>query len=162
TAAGSFVPRVVATRWRSLEHRTREVSAETPADGHVVAVVLQNENVLFSVSGRTVHDGIVTPGTLHVTEPGAPARCLFRGPYDVFSLHVPNRPIEEFCIDFADGEPTPFRSPPGLARDAMIERLARCLLASEQIGGSYGRLYADSVGIAIVARLIAWHRTNAS
>src|SRR5690242_6138361 len=80
--------RVIATRWRSLGQRTLEVSAQTPADGHIVGIALRNENVRFAVSGRMVHDGLVTPGAFHVTEPGAQARCVFRGPYDVVHLHV--------------------------------------------------------------------------
>lgn len=154
-------PKVVATRWRSLSHRTREVCAETPHDGHLVAVVLRNENVWFSVSGRTVHDGVVTPGALHVTEPAAPTRCVFRGPYDVLHLHVPNRTIEEICRDFSDRAPAPFRPQRALARDPTVERLARALLASEQIGGSYGALYAESVSVAIVARLLNLQQAEA-
>jgi AraC-like DNA-binding protein len=153
---------VVATRWRSLEYQTREVRAETPSDGHVVAVVLRNENVLFSVGARTVHNGVVTPGTVHVTEPAAATRCVFRGPYDVLHLHVANRAIAEICRDLSAPAPTAFHPQPSLARDPMIERLARALLASEQIGGSYGRLYADGVSIAIVARLLGLNQSNAA
>ncbi len=159
TATGAA--RVIATRWRSLEQCTREVSAETPPDRHIVAIALRNENVRFSVSGRTVHDGLVTPGAFHVTEPGAPAQCLFRGPYDVAHLHVPNRAIAEICDDISDREPTRFEPQPTLARDPTVERLGRALIAAERIGGSYGRLYADSVSIAIVARLLALGQAGA-
>ena len=154
------LPRVVATRWRSLEDRTREARAETPADTHVVAVVLRNENVLFSASGRTVHDGVVTPGTFHVTEPGDRVRCVFRGPFDVLHLHVPNGLIPEICRDIAAHEPAGFGSQTTLARDTTAERLARALLAAERIGGSYGRVYAESVGIAIVARLLSLRQAD--
>lgn len=41
--------RVVVTRRRSLDPRTREVSAETPSDGHLVPIVMQNANVRLSV-----------------------------------------------------------------------------------------------------------------
>ncbi|HKX07476.1 MAG TPA: AraC family transcriptional regulator [Stellaceae bacterium] len=153
--AAPSAPRVVATRWRSLEQRPREVSHETPPDSHIVAIVLRNENVRFSVAGRTVHDGVVTPGAFHVTEPAVPTRCTFRGPYDVLHLHVPNRTIAEICDDSLDREPVPFSPQPTLARDPAIEQLGRALLAAERVGGSYGRLYADSVGIAIVTRLLA-------
>src|SRR5215469_10739957 len=70
--------RVVVTRWRSFEHRVFDVSAETPADHHVVAIVLRHENVSFSVSGRTVLDGAATPGMVHVAEPTVSTRCIFR------------------------------------------------------------------------------------
>jgi len=159
--SGAAAPRVVATRWRSLQYGVREVSAETPEDSHIVAIVLRNENVSFSVSGRTVHDGVITPGALHVTEPGAPTRCVFRGPCDVLHLHVPDRAIAEIGRDLSEREPAPFHPQPTLMRDAMVERLARALLASERIEGSYARLYADSVGIAIVARLLGLSQAEA-
>jgi AraC family transcriptional regulator len=155
-------PRIVATRWRSLEHRAREVHAETPADSHVVAIVLRNENVLFSVSGRTVHDGVAMPGTFHVTEPGARTRCLFRGPYDVLHFHVPNGLISEICRGIAAQETAGFGSQTTLARDTTAERLALALLAAERIAGSYGHVYADSVGIAIVARLLSLRQADLS
>jgi AraC family transcriptional regulator len=149
---------VAATRWRSLECRTREVGADTPADCHVVAIVLRNQNVRFSVSGRMLHDGPATPGMVHVTEPAAAARCVFRGPYDVLHLYVPNRLIAVICGDISRHESVTLSSQTPLTRDSMIEALARALLAAERIGGSYGRLYADSVSIAIVARLLSLAR----
>lgn len=155
------VPRVAATRWRSLEYRTREVCAKTPPDLHVVAIVLRSENVLFSISGRTVHDGIVAPGTFHVTEPASPTRCVFRGPYDVLHLHVPHGSMAEICQNFSSDESASICSRPALQRDQMVERLGRALLASERIGGSYAQLYAESVSIAIVARLLGLCQVDA-
>ena len=152
--------RVIATRWRSLEQRTLEVSAQTPADGHIVGIALRNENVRLTVSGRSVHDGLVTPGAFHVTESGAPARCVFRGPYDVVHLHVPDRIVAEICDDLSDRDPTRFQPQPSLARDPTVERLGRALIAAERIGGSYGRLYTDSVSIAIVTRLLALNQAT--
>jgi AraC-like DNA-binding protein len=151
---------VIATRWRSLERRTQEVSAETPTGSHIVAIVLRNENVLFSVSGRTVHDGVATPGAFHVTEPGAPTRCIFRGPYDVLHLHVPNDTIAEICDDLPDRRPAPFRLHPIHTRDSTFERLGQALVAAERIGGSCGLLYAESVSVAIVTRLLSLNQSN--
>src|SRR5215469_3997573 len=54
--------KVSATRWRSLDHRMLEVKAETPSDRHLVAIVLRNEDVRLSLSGRTVHDGTAVAG----------------------------------------------------------------------------------------------------
>src|ERR1700675_2168733 len=52
--------RVIATRWRASSERTLEFGAETTADYHVVKIVLRTMNIQFSVSGRTVHDGVTT------------------------------------------------------------------------------------------------------
>jgi AraC family transcriptional regulator len=147
--------RVVATRWRSLDQRTREVSAETPADAHLVAIVLRNENVRFSLAGRIVHDGSVLPGTVQVSQPAVSARCVFRGPYDVLHLHVPNALITDFSREVSGCEIGELRSEAALTQDPIIERLGRALLAAEDTTGSFGRLYADCISTAIVARLLA-------
>jgi AraC family transcriptional regulator len=37
----------------------------------------------------------------------------------------------------------------------MVERLGRALLEADQVGGSFGQLYADCISMAIVARIVA-------
>jgi len=59
--------------------RSLEFGAETAADCHVVKIVLRTMNIRFSVSGRTVQDGVTTPGTVHVTEPAYPFVASFAG-----------------------------------------------------------------------------------
>jgi AraC family transcriptional regulator len=153
--APSSGPRVVATRWRALDNETRETCALAADDCHLVKIVLRCMNVHLSVSGRTVLDGVATPGMFHVTEPAASARCLFRGPYETLHLHVPNELTAE-CVRDAPGYQEPaLYSEPSLTRDPTVERLARALLETEQVGGSFGQLYADCLSIAIVARLLA-------
>jgi AraC family transcriptional regulator len=102
-----------------------------------------------------VQDGVTTPGTIHVTEPAVPVRCLFRGPYDVLHLHVPNKLIAECARDMT-GRPAPVLcSKEALRKDVTVDSLARALLEADRIGGSFGQLYADCISIAIVARLLA-------
>src|SRR5258705_7631405 len=98
--------KVVATRWHAGNKGTQEFGAETPADCYVVKIVLRNTNIRFRVSGRTVHDGVTTPGTVHVTEPAVPVRCLFRRPYDVLHLYVPTNLVAECARDMT-GHPVP-------------------------------------------------------
>jgi AraC-like DNA-binding protein len=152
---GSSGPRVTASRWRSLDQHTRAVSAETPADGHLVAIILRNEDVSSSLAGRTVRDGVVISGTLQVTEPAISARCIFRGPYDVLHLHVPNSLIAEFGRELAGCEMAGLHSEAVLTPDPIAERLARALLVVEEIDGPSGELYADCISTAIVTRLLA-------
>jgi AraC-like DNA-binding protein len=147
--------KVVATRWHGDSERAQEFGAETPTDCHVVKIVLRNMNIRFRVSGRTVHDGITTPGTVHVTEPAVPVRCLFRGPYDVLHLHVPNNLIAECARDMT-GHPVPALCSKGVpSKDITVDSLGRALLEADRVGGSFGHLYADCISIAIVARLLA-------
>src|SRR5256885_15624221 len=112
-------PRAPATRWRAGSERTLEFGAETAADCHVVKIVLRTMNICFSVSGRTVQDGVTTPGTVHVTEPALPVRCLFRGPYDVLHLHVPNTLIAE-CTRDMPGHHAPVLRSEAVPRKDMI------------------------------------------
>jgi AraC family transcriptional regulator len=148
-------PKVVVTRWRSFDNGTREVSAETPSDRHLVSIVLRNENVRLSVAGRIVHDGPCTPGMLQVTEPGAGVRCVFRGPYDVLHLHVPNSLIASLGREGPGSDPGALRAEAVLIHDPIVERLARALLAAEEIGAPFCELYVDCISTAIVARLLA-------
>jgi AraC family transcriptional regulator len=144
--------RVTATRWHALTHQTREHSAETADHNYVVKITLRSMNFCLSVSGRTVHDGIIAPGICHVTEPAASVRCLFRGPYDVLHLHVAKNLVAECARD------TPGHQPPVLSaeptRDPVVEQLARALLDARQVHASFRQLYTDSVSVAIVARLL--------
>jgi hypothetical protein len=133
TSAMAFsASKVVATRWQAGSEHTQEFGAETPADRHVVKIVLRNTNIRFSVSGRIVQDGLTTPGTVHVTEPAVPVRCLFRGPYDVLHLHVPNDLIAECARDMT-GHPAPVLCSKGVPRkDITIDSLARALLEADR------------------------------
>jgi hypothetical protein len=147
--------KVVATRWHAGSDRTQEFGAETPADCHIVKIVLRNMNIRFRVSDRTVHDGVTTPGMVHVTELAVTVRCLFRGPYDVLHLHVPNNLIAECARDMI-GHPVPVLCSKSVPRkDITVDSLGRALLEADRVGGSFGQLYADCVSIAIVARLLA-------
>src|SRR3979490_2005671 len=139
SATALSASKVVATRWHAGSERTQEFSAETPADCHVVKIVLRNTNIRFSVSGRTVQDGVTTPGSVHVTEPALPVRCLFRGPYDVLHLHVPNTLIAECARDMPGHQAPILRSETVPSRDIVIDWLGRALLEANRVDGSFGQ-----------------------
>lgn len=146
----SMEARTRVTRWRALANVKSEASAE--ASEHVIAVALRNQNVRFSVAGQTVHDGPVVPGMVHVSAPGAEARCLFRGPYDVLHLHVTDQLVSELKGDAAGHDGLGCWS--RLRCEPTVHALARALLEAETIGGSFGRLYSDYVAVAVVAVLL--------
>jgi AraC-like DNA-binding protein len=147
--------RVIATRWHAGSQRTLEFGAEATAACHVVKIVLRTMNIRFSVSGRTVQDGVTTPGTVHVTEPAVPVRCLFRGPYDVLHLYVPNTLIAECARDMPGRHAPVLRSEAVPRTDIVVDWLGRALLEADRVGGSFGQTYADCISMAIVARLMA-------
>jgi AraC family transcriptional regulator len=152
-------PRVVATRWRSLRSQTLEVQAQTAEDSYLLCVVLRRMNIRLSVSGCLIREGTVTPGTLHLTEPGVPAECVFNGAYDALHLHISHELITECANEFHLNH-VELRTDAVPSHDPVIEQLGLNLLGAEQLGGSGGLLYADCLGTAIVARLLAF-RTGA-
>jgi len=88
-----------------------------------------------------------------VTEPAVPARCLFRGPYDVLHLYVPNTLIAEYARDMPGSmrrcfAPRPFHA------NIILDSLGRALLEANRVDGSFGQTYADCISMAIVARLL--------
>lgn len=152
-AAGSM--RVAASRWQAFDDVRREVRARTADDGHLVKIVLRTTNLSLSIDGKCVHDGVATPGMVHVTKPGAAAHCLFRGPYDTLHLHVPNALIAECLNDMPVRSGIAMPADPGLIHDRATERLGRTMLTAGHDDGSLGPLFADCIGIAIVARLLS-------
>jgi len=155
SAVALSASKVVATRWHAGDGWSQEFAAETPSDCHVVKIVLRNTNIRFGVAGRIVQDGVATPGTVHVTGPAVPVRCVFRGPYDILHLHVPNILIAEYARDVI-GHPMPVLcSNDAPHKDVTVDALSRALLEADRVGGSFGQLYADCIGIAIIAKLLA-------
>jgi AraC family transcriptional regulator len=144
---------VAATQWRGAGPLRGEIHHETPRDRLLVMVVMNTANIRLSVDGTTVHDGVAMPGMFHVSEPGARVSCLFRGAYELLHLHVPNALIEDYGRSVPNASAPQF-SRAGLGKDQMVERLARALLAGEQIGGALGGHYADCISAAIVMRLL--------
>jgi AraC-like DNA-binding protein len=151
-AAGSGI---VATRWRSSEDRVRDVSTRTGDDGYVIGLALRPMDIRLSTAGRVVQDGMTAPGMIDVSEPSAPAHCLFRGPYDAVHLHVPTDLLNEYAGQQATGTPAILRSRPVLERDPTALQLGLALLRADEFGASFGRIYADGITLAIVSRLLA-------
>jgi len=144
---------VIASRWQSLSAGTEEVEAETSADFHVVKIALRNMNVRLSVAGRTVLDGVATAGTFHVTPPSTPVRGVFRGAYDALHLFVPNTLFTEFDRDIPGHGVEELCPGSEAVRDSILEWLGLSLLEANRIDGYSGRIYVDSLSMAIVARL---------
>jgi AraC-like DNA-binding protein len=92
---------------------------------------------------------------VHVAEPNVSTRCVFRSPHDVLHLHVPNSFIAELGREVSGSDVATLCWSLAPVADPMAEALGRALVGATRIGGSYGRLYADSVSIAIVTRLLA-------
>ena len=77
-------------------------------------------------------------------------------------VHVVSAPLYE-CLEGIRGQVGPDEvviADPRFGRDSTIERLARALVAMEEVGQGLGAVYANAVCVAIVTRLIAICRTS--
>jgi AraC-like DNA-binding protein len=158
TAPWSTGPgRVVSSRWRSASQRTQEFTAGA-RDHHVVAIALRGIDMRLTVAGRPVHDGVATSGAFHLTAAGDPVRCLFRGPYDVLHLYLPTSLVKAVAEGAPGTAVVTLSSGDRLCRDAIVESLGRSLVQADAAGDELGSLFADSVGVALTARLLALSR----
>ncbi len=147
--------RILIGRWRRAESARFEAATRNPADCHVVGIALRRMNVRFEVDGVVMHDGSLMPGSMNLTGPGASAACLFRGPFDALHLSVPNDLIVECGLESSNGGTTILPSRASALPDMVLYGLAGALIHADDLDASLAGLYADSVGLAIVARLLS-------
>lgn len=148
--------KILVSRWRGMDAGTHEVTAESGDSHHMIAIALRHMDVAFFLTGCPIHDGRVSPGMLQVSGPGEKRHAIFRGAYDMLHLHLSRGLVAE-CLEQA-GEHAPadnFRlADPCFTQDPVIERLAQSLLMAEDARAVFGALYAESIGAAIVTRLL--------
>jgi AraC-like DNA-binding protein len=148
--------RVPASRWTSTASTGAHGCAEVPAHRHLLALVLRPTRLCFMAGGQLLLDGRALPGSVQIGTPGQLLQARFDGAYDVLHLHLDNHLLHE-CLGEARGSAShaPLRlRDPGFAVDPAIDRLGRALLAAESMDASFGRLYADSLGLAIISHLL--------
>jgi len=145
---------ITVSRWQSPVGCAAEVTATTEDDAYILAITLRRMDVRFSVDGRIILDGTAMPGTLHLTEPGSTAQCLFRGAFDVLHIRLPLSLVQECAQRAPDNQLRSLYSRPKFNRDPIVERLAVGLLDADEVGGSFAELYSHCLGIAIISRLL--------
>jgi AraC-like DNA-binding protein len=148
---------VSASRWTGFTAEAREQVSEVDAGCHLLAIALRPMDITAFAAGKLFHEGRMQQGTMRLSEPGLGLRCIFRGGYDALHLHIRNSVIAEFAD--AGGEATQdaavrFAGSQPIV-DPLIERLGHALIRADDFGGTFGQCYADSIGLAIVARLLA-------
>jgi AraC family transcriptional regulator len=147
---------VSPSRWSGYASEAREEVSAIAPDCHVLAIALRQMNVTAFAAPKVIHDGPLPQGTMLVLQPGLPVRAIFRGGYDALHLRIKNTVIAEFLEAERDprrnGEMTLTCLQPTV--DPVIERLGRALVHADDFGPTFGQCYADSVGLAIVARLL--------
>jgi AraC family transcriptional regulator len=147
--------RLIAARWAGTE--LREQTAEISGDYHMLSISLKPTEFSIWLGTTSIPHKRVIPGTIQLTPPALPARILYHQPYDVLHLFMKNALLREF-FQWSYG-----KSPvgdvtlrdPSYAHDPVIGQLGIALSSAGELGEAYGELYADSLSLAIIARLFA-------
>jgi AraC-like DNA-binding protein len=145
--------RISASRWVGHANEDREQETKIAADRHVVGIALRPlQEVSVFAAGKLILNGPLPRGGMRVNEPGLALRGIFRGAYDVLHLHLPNAMIAEY-FDARGEAPVVPRFADRPLVDPVIERLGSSLIHAEELGGAFGRSYADGISLAMIAQL---------
>jgi len=149
---GDAADGISVSRFINSDSATREIQTETSPDHYRIAVILQGSQVSANYNGRTVYDGKTQSGMVHIAEPNAKISGLLRSPGEALHLFVPDR----FLIQLGEEGDTPGL---GLREtifefDHPISFLGRAIADSTLADDLGGRLYVDSLCMAVVARLL--------
>ena len=135
----------------------REVSSVGDERFYTVGIALSATTLKFQHDGKIICDGPVMPGSIQITKPGESVKAFYASPCRVIHLFISpdllSRRYDEAAgqlarPDLADQDPRIFR-------DVAVERLALALQDANPLADTFGRMYADSICDAIVARLLA-------
>lgn len=148
--------KVFISRWTNSGNDIVQLSHAGSSFHHTVAINLKFTSVKFVHSGRILVDGTLVPGAIHVTAPGVSVQAIYRAPCDVLHIFVTQEILAQ-CFEDAFSERfsgTIVLDDPALRRDLTIERLGQLLAGAELWDKSERLIFTDSIGRAIVSRLV--------
>jgi AraC-like DNA-binding protein len=156
-ASGGSADRIAFTSWSIPElGKPLEFSVE----GSDICGILTYTRTLFSgetwVDGRHIFAGRKPPHTLLVTNAKA-RRAVLNAPTSVFRLYLPQALLQESCANAIGHAPSTEIVFPdiGWLTDATVERLVQVLASAEHRDETFGRVFLDSISLAIASRLTA-------
>ncbi|EIF33549.1 DNA-binding domain-containing protein, AraC-type [Burkholderia sp. Ch1-1] len=152
---------ILVSRWTRTDIRSLEVSNPGSAAHHCIAMNLKCTSLSFAHAGRMLVHGRVTAGAVQITAPEVPCSAVFESPGDVLHLFVA-QPVLGECFEDMFGRPHAGDiriDDPRLAHDPALERLGQALAVSQSDDAALGKVFTDSVSLAIVSRVIARHFT---
>jgi AraC family transcriptional regulator len=158
STAGSVAgDRIAVARWAWEPGDGWEASSRCDDRFYVVGISLTPATVRFEHCGKLIWDGPVMPGSIQVTAPGESVRASNSMSCRVMHLFIEPDLLSRRYEEAEGGQRAPLGSiaNPRIFRDVAVERLATALEEANPVADTLGRLYADSVCDAIVARLFA-------
>jgi AraC-like DNA-binding protein len=150
---------VTVARWTHDGSRPLEVANHGSESDHCFGLILKCASLSFSYAGRRLVRGQVPGGAVQVTAPGVPVSAVFESPVDVLHLFVSQQVLAECYEDTFQRSHAGdiVLDNPGLIRDPAIERLGQALVVSHLSDAAVGKVFTDSVCLAIVSRVVARH-----
>jgi AraC family transcriptional regulator len=142
---------ILISRWVDRRSFRRYEKTVSPSDRHVIGVALKTTRLKFKRGPRTIFDGIMRAGTLHVTGPSQLLTAEFCAPCDFIHFHVSSDYLRERQDAAGVGltQPTPDLNDLIIC-DPLAELLGRTLVES---GDTRDGLYAESVGKTLVMHI---------
>jgi AraC family transcriptional regulator len=156
-ASGGFLAGgVIASRWVDERTFSRKVATTNGVDYHTICLSLRSTSIELEMEGRSVHSGSVALGMVQVCAPTASVNALLRDPCDFLHFRVATSFLAARCDEldtrpWHDDRLTGFR---GFKNDAMIIKLTQALLTAQAATKGLHVGYVDSIGSAIVTRLV--------
>jgi AraC family transcriptional regulator len=123
----------------------------------IVGISLTPAMLRFQHGGNVIWDGPIMPGSIQITAPGESVSASYSTSCRVMHLFIEPDLLSRRFEEAESGlrEPLASIANPGIFRDLAVERLATALEEANPLADASGRLYADSICDAIVARLLA-------
>lgn len=148
---------ILVSRWTRNDFGPLEVTNPGSTDHHCIAMNLKCTSLTFNHAGRTLVRGRVAAGAVQITAPNVPCSAVFESAADVLHLFVPKQVLDE-CFEDTFGRPYSGEiqiDDPKLVRDPALERLGQALAVSQSEDAMLGKVFTDSVSLAIVSRVIS-------
>jgi AraC family transcriptional regulator len=156
-AGGVAGGRIAVARWAREPGDGREVSSRRDDRLCIVGISLTPATVRFEHAGEVIWDGPVMPGSIQITSPGESVSASYSTSCRVMHLFIEPDLLTRRYEEADGGQRAPLESltNPSIFRDVTVERLAIALEQANPLADASGRVYADNICDAIVARLLA-------
>jgi len=155
---------IVISRWTCDGSDPVSVSHDGDGAHHCISLALRSGSVRLLCGGMPVFDGRITAGSVQVTAPGVASRAEYGSACDLLHLFVPQAVLAA-CYEDQFGHAHPgelLLDDPFVHTDPALERLGQALAVAHTQDPGLGRMFADSVALAIVARVVANHFQRAA
>jgi AraC-like DNA-binding protein len=148
---------VPVSRWTRHITTPLEVVNHGNESYHCIGLALKCTSLTFTHAGRRLVQGRVNAGVAQVTAPAVPVSAVFESPVDGLHLFVSQQVLEECYEDL-------FHRPhagdivlgdPKLIRDPVLDRLGQAIAVSQTSDAALGKVFTESVSLAIVSRIVA-------